>query len=177
MNDILTPCCPRQPELACIVAAGADNAIGRNGIMPWHLPEDLKHFKETTMGAPVIMGRKTWLSLPKAPLPGRLNIVLSRNPDFNPERALLSDSPQKAIELAGNMKTAFVIGGETIYRTFLPYCRKIYLTRIDMLTPDADTRFPELLPEEWQVCDRSGKLTSRTGLNYEFLVYERRNNK
>lgn len=125
-----------------IVAIGKDGAIGKAGDLIWHLPGDLKRFKEITMSHPVIMGRKTWDSLPRKPLPGRRNIVISRNKDFNPEGAGKASSPEEALKMAGS-EEPFIIGGAEIYRLFLPYATKLYLTEVDAETPDADAFFPD----------------------------------
>lgn len=166
-----------QTVLSAIVAVGKDMAIGRAGDMPWHLPEDLKHFKSITMGHPVIMGRSTWESLPRRPLPGRLNIVISRNPEYKAEGAVTVPTPEEAIRLAGAEGDPFIIGGAQIYRLMLPYCQRLYLTRIDAITPDADTFFPEITDSQWVRTESEGPMMSRNGLGYTFETYERRNNK
>lgn len=114
-------------EVNMIVAAGKDGAIGKNGDLIWHISSDLKRFKALTMGHPVIMGRKTWESLPKKPLPGRLNIVVSRNPDFIAEGARVVTTPEDALGVSGD-SSPFVMGGEQIYKAFMPYVTKIFLT-------------------------------------------------
>ncbi len=159
-------------NLAAIVAVGCDSAIGRNGDMPWHLPEDLKHFKEITSGATVIMGRKTWESLPRRPLPGRRNIVISRSCNFQEEGAEMASSLQEAIAMTDNAP-AFIIGGESVYREALPLCSKLFLTQIEISTPDADTFFPSINPNEWQTIESTEVLTSKNGINYRFLTLER----
>ena len=111
-----------------IVAAGADGAIGLNEDLIWRIPADLRRFKTLTMGHPVIMGRRTWESLPKRPLPGRRNIVLSRDAAFHAEGAETAHSPEEALALTAGSDIPFVIGGESIYKAFLPMAERIMLT-------------------------------------------------
>ena len=124
-----------------LVAAMASNrAIGLDGRMPWHLPRELKHFKQTTMGKPIAMGRKTWESIGRA-LPGRQNIVVTRNRDFAAPGCDVAGSLEESIEIA-NGAEVMIIGGGTIYSHFLPHCDRLYLTEID-LSVEGDTRFPD----------------------------------
>lgn len=162
----------RSREVWAIVARGLDRAIGRAGEMPWHLPEDLRHFKDLTMGHPVIMGRRTWDSLPRRPLPGRRNIVVSSNPGYKAEGADVFTTPEEAI--ASCRETPFIIGGERLYRSALPFCSKIFLTEVDLSTPDADAFFPALSPEEWEKEEETEPLISKTGTGYKFVTYIRR---
>lgn len=167
----------RRRELFAIVAMGRNGEIGFNGDMPWHLPEDLKHFKELTTGHPVIMGRTTWLSIPRRPLPGRRNIVLSNNPDFIPEGAEKAGSLESAIALCPPPETPFIIGGGKVYAEALPRLTKIFVTRIEADFPEADTYFPTLDAKEWKCAECSEEFVSKTGLTYRFETYESRNNK
>lgn len=129
--------------ISMIAAVGKNLELGKNNDLIWHFKEDMKFFKETTMGHPVIMGRKTFESLPKA-LPGRKNIVISANPEYKADGAEVVASVDEAIKLAEAENTeAFVIGGGRIYTEFLPYADNLYLTEIDAECPDADTYFPE----------------------------------
>ncbi|WP_454970287.1 dihydrofolate reductase [Eubacterium sp.] len=129
--------------ISMIAAVGKNLELGKNNDLIWHFKEDMKFFKETTMGHPVIMGRKTFESLPKA-LPGRKNIVISTNPEYKADGAEVVASVEEAIKLAEAENTeAFVIGGGRIYTEFLPYADNLYLTEIDAECPDADTYFPE----------------------------------
>lgn len=155
-----------------IVCMGLRGEIGQQGEMPWHLPEDLRHFKETTTGHAVIMGSRTWKSLPRRPLPGRLNIVLTSKPT----EAFEVSSIEEAISRCAEDKTPFIIGGAKVYADTLPLVSKIYATRIDKEFPDADCFFPEIKEEEWILTERTETMTSKTGLNYWFETYERRNN-
>lgn len=129
--------------ISMIAAVGKNLELGKNNDLIWHFKEDMKFFKETTMGHPVIMGRKTFESLPKA-LPGRKNIVISANPEYKADGAEVVSSVEEAIKLAETEDTdAFVIGGGRIYNEFLPYADNLYLTEINAECPDADTYFPD----------------------------------
>lgn len=162
-------------QVFAIVAMGKNNEIGFNGDMPWHLPEDLRHFKEITMGHPVIMGRSTWLSIPKRPLPGRQNIVLSKNPDFSADGAVCCNSIEAAIAICQNSETPFIMGGGSIYSQAMPFLSRIFVTRIEAEFPNADTFFPEISPDEWALSEQSEIMTSKSGLRFRFETYECRN--
>lgn len=148
----------RRIPVAIIVAAARNGAIGRDGDMIWHLREDLRHFKAVTMGGTVIMGRKTWQSLPKGALPGRRNVVVSRQKDFPTPGAELFPSLEEAIESAAHDPAVFIIGGAEIYRQSLPVATEVYLTRIDADAADADAFFPDLDPEEWALAETLGSV-------------------
>lgn len=160
-------------EINMIVAAGRDGAIGKNGDLIWHISSDLKRFKTLTMGNTLIMGRKTWDSLPKKPLPGRRNIVVTRNPDFKAEGAEVVSSPAEAIEVAGN-EEVFVMGGAEIYNALMPYVNRIYLTEIDAECADANARL--MLPPdstEWTAVDTGVDEQTPDGITYRYVTYER----
>ena len=160
-------------ELNMILAADEHNAIGRKGGIPWHIPEDFKYFKKTTLGHTVIMGWGTWVSLGSKPLPGRTNLVLCQEPVPEPtaEGVKFFSSLEKALECAG--EGAFIIGGGYTYREALPFATRIYLTRIHTLIEDADTFFPEL-DASWKIVSRGETLRDeKSGLAFEFLVYEK----
>ena len=135
--------------ISYVVAVARNGVIGREGGLPWHISSDLKRFKEITMGKPVIMGRKTWDSLPKKPLPGRRNIVITRQAGFTAEGAEVAKTPGDALRLAGDASEVAVIGGGEVYRLFWPHVNRIYLTEVD-LEVAGDTHFPDLDPEEWR---------------------------
>ncbi len=120
-------------KLHLIFARARNGVIGRNGTLPWHLPEDLAHFKRTTLGCPVVMGRKTWESLPPKfrPLPGRRNIVITRNPDWHAEGATRAASVAQAMALCEPAPDVWVIGGAEIYRAALPLATTAVVTEID----------------------------------------------
>ena len=125
--------------LSLIAAVGRNNELGKGNDLIWHFKEDMKFFKETTMGSAVIMGRKTFESLPKA-LPGRKNIVITKSAGYSPEGAEAVNSIEAALKAAG--EGAFVIGGASIYKALLPECQRLYLTEIDAECSDADVYFP-----------------------------------
>ena len=131
-----------------LVAAMARNrAIGLDGDMPWHLPGELQHFKKTTMGKPIVMGRKTWQSIGRA-LPGRQNIVVTRNHAFRAEGCECADSLAQSVALAGGAEV-MIIGGGQLYAEAMPYADRMVLTLVDC-EPQADTWFPEWDAGEWR---------------------------
>jgi dihydrofolate reductase len=135
--------------ISFVVAVARNGVIGREGSLPWHISSDLKRFKEITMGKPVIMGRKTWESLPRKPLPGRRNIVMTRNEGFAAPGAERAETPEQALALCWGAPEVAVIGGGEIYRLFWPMVDRIYLTEVD-LEVEGDTRFPTLEPAGWR---------------------------
>lgn len=137
------------PRISYVVAAARNGVIGRDGTLPWHISSDLKRFKEITMGKPVVMGRKTWESLPRKPLPGRRNIVLTRDPRFAATGAEVAATAAEALLLCGDAEEIAVIGGGEIYRLFWTLVDRLYLTEVD-LAVDGDTHFPRLDPAEWR---------------------------
>ena len=142
-------------EYKIIVATGLNNEIGANGDLLWHLPKDMKWFKQNTTGADVIMGRKTYESFPEKyrPLPNRTNIVITRNNDYKvPEEVLLANSLEKAFEVAENCTETqkYIIGGGNIYKQSLPFCTEIVLTKVHAKFENADTFFPTIDMNEWQ---------------------------
>jgi dihydrofolate reductase len=135
------------PLVSIIVATDERGAIGRDGGLPWRLPDDLRRFKALTMGKPIVMGRKTWDSIGR-PLPGRHNIVVTRDAGLVLEGATVVGSLEAAIAAAGDVPEVCIIGGAEIYRLALPATDLIHLTRVHA-TVEADTFFPELAPGEW----------------------------
>lgn len=165
-------------EITLVWAEARGGAIGRGGTMPWHLPEDLAHFKQETLGTSVVMGRRTWESLPERfrPLPGRPNIVVTRDPAYVAPGAVVTDSLEQAFALAAGQDdgdAVSVIGGGEIYRAALPLATELVVTRIDVDVPDADTFAPNI-GDEWQLVDADESLVSETGLGYRFERYRRR---
>lgn len=138
--------------ISLIVAMDRNRAIGRDGGIPWRLSADMQFFKSVTMGKPIIMGRKTWESLGR-PLPGRHNIVITRNQAYQAEGATVTHSVEEALEAAAGDDEVMVIGGAAIYRLFLPLAQQLYLTRVDAEVSDADTWFPELDESDWIVLE------------------------
>ena len=159
--------------LSLIAAVARNRAIGKDNQLLWHLPEDMRHFRETTRGKPVVMGRKTWESLPEKfrPLPGRQNIVVSRDPAYKAHGADLAGSLEGALALAGGAEEVFVIGGEQLYRAALPFADRLYLTEVE-LEPEADAFFPELIPAVWQEVERRASGESMPACT--FVLYLRR---
>jgi dihydrofolate reductase len=136
-------------RIALVVAVSRNGVIGRDGGLPWHISSDLKRFKAITMGKPVIMGRKTWESLPKRPLPGRPNIVVTRQANYAADGAIVVADVAAAISAAGDVEEIAVIGGGEIYRVVFPRADRIYLTEVDMDVA-GDTHFPKLATGEWR---------------------------
>jgi dihydrofolate reductase len=135
-------------KISLILAMGRNRVIGRDNQLPWHLPADLAHFKATTMGKPILMGRKTWESIGKA-LPGRLNIVLTGQAGYAANGATVVSTIDEAITACESADELMVIGGAAVYEAFLPVAQKIYLTLVDG-DFDGDTFFPEIDGEEWR---------------------------
>ena len=135
------------PLVSSVVATDERGAIGRGGGLPWRLPDDLKRFKALTMGKPIVMGRKTWDSIGR-PLPGRHNIVITRQAGFEVPGITVVASLEDALRAAGDVPEVCVIGGAEIYRLALPRTDLIHLTRVHAVV-DADTYFPELVAGEW----------------------------
>ena len=156
-----------------IVAVYSDWGIGRDGTQPIALSADRKFFRETTRGAMVIVGRRTIADFPgQKPLPGRINVALSRNADEIPGFTLCR-SPEEAAELAKTVQRAMVIGGGSIYRQMMPFCDTAYITKVHV-TPESDTYFPNLdADDDWYLAEtlQSGE---ENGIAYEMLLYKRR---
>lgn len=163
----------RPTEISAIVAADRNNAIGRGGDIPWHISEDFKRFKALTLGHPVIMGRRTWESLPKRPLPGRRNIVVTSDSGYEAPGAEVALSPLDALGLCAADESPFVIGGASIYAALLPYCTRLFLTRVETEVEGADTYMPQIDDREWQLAESDGPHTASDGLQYTFLNYRR----
>ena len=160
--------------ISLIVAAATNNAIGKDGKLPWHLPNDMKHFKNVTWGMPIVMGRKTFESLGKV-LPGRKNIVITRQPGWKVEGAIAVKNIDDALFVARetDAKEVMVIGGGEIYRSLFEKARRIYMTRVEA-EPEADTFFPSLKPEEWYLMSQQNhEADEKNAYNYSFQVWER----
>lgn len=158
--------------VSLIAAASENNVIGKGNALPWSLPADLDHFRQTTAGHAVIMGRKTFESIGR-PLPKRRNIVISRQADYQPGGVEVVTSITDAISLVPQSEEAFVIGGGEIYRQALPLADRVYLTRVHT-DIEGDAFFPELDPAEWQeVSSRKGIVDEKNALEHSFLVFER----
>lgn len=160
--------------LSIIVAISQENAIGKAGGLLCHLPNDLKHFKEITLGSTVIMGERTFYSLPKHPLPKRQNIVITDQQGKSFEGAQAVYSIEEALESVKSDTNAFVIGGGSIYRQMMPYADKLYITHIHHSWDDADTFFPAIREDEWHlVSEEHHAADADNPYPYTFAEYER----
>ena len=160
--------------ISIIVAVAENNAIGKNNELLWHLPEDLKKFKSLTSGHRIIMGRNTFLSLPKRPLPNRTSIVITDIPDEVFEGCIMVHSVEEAISLCPEDEESFVIGGGSIYRQFMAYATKLYYTKVHAVF-EADTFFPKVEPGLWDLISEEKHLKDEANpVGYSFLVYEKR---
>jgi dihydrofolate reductase len=159
--------------ISLVYAQSRNGFIGVDGGLPWHLPSDLKRFKETTLGKPIIMGRKTWDSLPRKPLPGRINIVVTRQSGFVAEGAIVVASVAAALHAAGNVEEVCVIGGGEIYHLFLPHATRIYVTDVDADVA-GDTRAPILNPAHWREVESvPGMRADKDSANFTTRTLER----
>jgi dihydrofolate reductase len=156
-------------QLHLIFARSRDGVIGRDGGLPWHLPEDLAHFKRCTLGCPVIMGRKTWDSLPPRfrPLPGRANVVLTRQTDWQAAGALRAESLEQAMALCGDAEHVWVIGGAQLYALALPLAHTAVITEIDAVV-EGDAFAPHFGPQ-WTESARE-EHQAANGLHYRFIT-------
>ena len=157
------------PELILIAAVAANRAIGKDNRLLWQIPADMAHFKSLTNGHTVLMGRKTWESLPARfrPLPGRRNLVISRQADYSAPGAELAPSIENALIQAADAEKIFVIGGEEIYRQTLALAQRLEITEVHQ-TQDADAWFPEITATDWQETQRNPQE------GYAFVTYLRR---
>jgi dihydrofolate reductase len=161
---------PLVPQLTIVVALDAERGIGINNTLPWRLKEDMAHFKRTTTGHPIIMGRKTFDSIGK-PLPNRRNIVVTRNPAWTHEGVEAVTSIDAAIALLDGVP-ACVIGGAQIYAEVLPRTDRLIVTEIDKVF-HCDTFFPEIAPKEWRQTAREQYHSAEHGFDYAFVTYQR----
>ncbi len=163
----------------CIIAAVAeDGAIGKDNALLWHLPEDLKYFKATTLGCPVIMGRRTFESIGR-PLPGRCNIVISRTLHSDDGRISIFGNLPDALSFAERAvetpQRCFIIGGAQLYAEAIGTADRLYITRIHAKAPDADSHFPDIDPAQWHLDSVSPLHTDpETGITFTFDLYSRR---
>jgi dihydrofolate reductase len=160
--------------LVSLIAALADNrVIGRAGRLPWHLPADLRHFKALTLHKPILMGRRTWESLPGL-LPDRTHIVVTRDPAYRAPGCVLAASPLAALRAAGAVAEVMVVGGAELYAALLPWAGRMYLTRVHAAVA-GDTRFPEWDPADWWETAREDHAADAANpLGYSFVTLERR---
>lgn len=161
---------PASPRISIIVAYAANRVIGKDGNMPWHLSEDLKRFRQLTMGHHIVIGRKTWESIGRL-LPGRKHIIVTRQPDYVMPGAIVARTIEEALAACDGDNEIFVIGGEEIYRLVLPIADRIYATEIkaDFV---GDTFFPRFDLGKWIEVSRE-KGTNSESLPHDFVIYER----
>lgn len=159
-------------KISLIAAMANDRVIGKDNQMPWHLPADFQWFKQSTMGKPIIMGRKTYESIGR-PLPGRANIVISRNPELTIEGVQCVASIEQALALVESHSEVMIIGGGSIYEACLPRADKLYLTFIDA-DIEGDTQFPDFNQFAWQqVHDSSYSADEKNQYDMKFVILER----
>lgn len=163
----------KHENISIIVAIAQNFAIGKNNDLLFHLPNDLKRFKQITTGHPVIMGRNTFLSLPKGALPNRRNIVITDNPYDKFENCEMVFSVEEAIAAVKYEKEAFIIGGGMIYRQFFPLANKLYLTLVHQ-DFDADVYFPDIDYSLWEELNREDLFDEKNGFKYSYLDLKRR---
>lgn len=160
--------------ITIIVAITKDYAIGNKGDLLFHISADLKRFKSRTMGHPIIMGRKTFETFPKGALPGRRNIVVTRNPSYNVEGIETASTLEEAIDMCKDNEQVFIIGGGEIYRQSIQLADSIDMTIIDAEMPHADTRFPKLNSSEWDIPEISfDQEDPKSGIKYSFNIVKR----
>jgi dihydrofolate reductase len=162
---------PAAPPRVTLVAARArDGAIGRGNALPWHLPEDLRHFKATTLGHPIVMGRRTFESIGR-PLPGRRTIVVSRDAAWTHDGCERAGSLDEALALAAGAPEVFVVGGGQLYATAMPRADRLIVTDVE-IDVDGDVFFPPIDPARWRLAARE-EAVSRTGLRYAIGTWTR----
>lgn len=160
------------PRVSLIVAMASNGVIGRDNRLPWRLPADLAHFKAVTMGKPMVMGRRTWESLPGL-LPGRRHIVVTRDSEYKAEGATLVHSPEQALAAAGEVPEVMIVGGGMLYAAMLPRADRLYLTLVDTEV-EGDARFPAIDYAEWRELSReTHPADERNAFDCTFLVLER----
>ena len=169
----------KPPRLVLVAAIAENGVIGKNGCMPWHLPGDLKHFKRTTLGKPVVMGRRTFDCIGRKPLPGRTNIVLTHDKNFRAGDVIVAGELDSALAIATqeaaklNAEEIAIIGGSTLYAETLPRADRLYLTEIHA-APDGDTHFPDFDRAHWREIARDGPHRGADDIfGYSFVTLER----
>lgn len=164
-------------SIAAIAVVAQDGAIGRRGALLCHLPADLKHFKQLTMGHSIIMGRRTFESFPKGALPGRQNIVITRNPHFTAPDVTVTHSVDEAIAAATMPGEVFIIGGAQIYEAAMPLVSTLHLTRLHATFDGADAFFPTINPHQWETTsEEHHDSDERNPYPYTFLTLSRSEN-
>lgn len=166
----------KRPIISFVVAMDEQGLIGRNDGLPWRLPDDMRWFREVTMGKPVVMGRKTYESIPAKfrPLPGRHNIIITRNRDFRAEGATVVHSVEEALAAAGDVEEVMIGGGAEVFRAFLDTADRLYLTRIEAVY-DGDTYFPHFDADEWvEVFSQTHPHDERHEHPFRWIILERK---
>lgn len=160
--------------ISIIVAVSEDWGIGKDNELLWHISEDLKRFKRLTSGNTVIMGKRTWESLPRRPLPGRMNIVLTDDPDETIKDAVTAYSLQDALDKCDKDKEIFIIGGGSIYRQFMPIADRLFITHVHRKAP-ADIYFPKIDLSIWEITEKEEfKSDGENTIPYTYTIYERK---
>lgn len=160
--------------ISIIVAVSEDWGIGKDNELLWHISEDLKRFKKLTTGNTVIMGKKTWESLPMRPLPGRKNIVLTDNPYECIDCSVTAYSIEDALSKCEKEEEIFVIGGGSVYRQFMPITDRLYITHVHRKAP-ADVYFPEIDLNIWKIVEKEEfQVSDNNGISYTYIIYYRR---
>lgn len=161
--------------ISIIVAIGNNNVIGNKNALPWHLPADLKYFKENTLGKTIVMGLRTFESVGGKPLPGRKNVILTNDESYKaPEGCLISKSIEGVLEMAKQEKEIMICGGASVYKQFLPLADKLYITFVygDF---EGDTFFPEIDGNIWKEVKRTdNEADEKNNYNYSFVIFERK---
>lgn len=173
-DDCQMPDKNQQLSVSAILAMDKNQLIGKGGSLPWHLPADLQHFKKMTLNHPIIMGRKTYLSIGK-PLPGRTNIIVTHDITFEAAGCIVTHSPEEALSTANakNEGEVFIIGGAEIYKVFMPYIQRFYITQIDHEFI-GDTYFNNWKKNEWQEIEKTHYFPDeKNPYAYSFSIYER----
>jgi dihydrofolate reductase len=161
--------------ISIIVAVSEDWGIGKNNELLWHISEDLKRFKRLTSGNTVIMGKKTWESLPRKPLPGRKNIVLTDNPKEAIENSVTAYSIDDALSKCRQDEEIFIIGGGSVYRQFMPLADRLFITHVHKKA-SADVYFPEIDSEIWEIAEEKEFRSNETNsIPYTYRIYKKRN--
>ena len=163
--------------ISIIVAVSDDWGIGKNNDLLWHIPEDLRRFKSLTMGKCIIMGKRTWESLPRKPLPGRNNIVITDIPGECIDCSVTAYSIEDALGKCDGDKEAFVIGGGSVYRQFMPIADRLYVTHVHLKAP-ADIWFPKIDKRKWKVVQKEEHISEdEKKIPYSYVIYERKGRK
>jgi dihydrofolate reductase len=160
--------------ISIIVAVSEDGGIGKDNELLWHISEDLKRFKRLTVGHTIIMGKKTWESLPRKPLPGRKNIVLTDVPGEHFDSSLTANSIEEAIGKCEKDEEIFIIGGGSVYKQFMPLADRLYITHVHK-EAEADIYFPVIDPDTWQIIEKEEFIDGENqSIPYTYIIYERK---